>query len=167
MYPSYSIIVVIVAFCLKNSAVYDPTLPNPWMITVLFLDKPLFNPKFPDNGFSILLVMVVYTLSRCYLFLMYSFGNKNIRLRLSKLKITNIEQPFLDLASKNLRFRNFRNLRNCDHLANRIVLFCDCDGHSIIELRCLRNCDFIAIAIRKFAIIAIFAIHFTTLAGTA
>ena len=47
----------------------------------------------------------------------------------------------------------------------KIELFClqNCVPHSKVRLRWLRNCDFIAIAIRNFAIIAIFAIHFTTL----
>ena len=90
--------------------------------------------------------MVVFTFSRCYLLLMYSFGNKNIRLRLSKLKITNIGYGlFLILPVKTYDFAIFAILRNCDHLENRIVLFCDCDGHSknrialFAKLRFYRN----------------------------
>ena len=46
---------------------------------------------------------------------------------------------------------------------NRLFCLRNCAPLSKVRLRCLRNCDFITIAIRNFAIIAIFAIHFTTL----
>ena len=58
---------------------------------------------------------------------------------------------FLRKLRKILQYNNFRNFRNCDLLENQIVLF-------------TKLC-FFAIEIRTFAIFAIieiFAIHFTT-----